>query len=163
MLYHQRNILLVQIFLFFLRFTIAAAVSQRFTHGLQRSVGRTAHALRLTSSAILSAVDMFWGFTTFCWANGACTSSHILCHPHCNKLNFRLALPSPQETKLNPRRPGAAQENQVSTRNTCCLNIVSRGEGSSLGNGKLVYGCVDCCGHVFGPVPRCSCEAATAS
>ena len=36
------------------------------------------------------------------------------CHPHPNKLNFRLALPSPQETTLNPRRPGAAQENQVS-------------------------------------------------
>ena len=123
-MYHQRNILLVYIFLFFLRFTIAAAVSQRFTHGLQRSVGRTAHALRI-----------------------------ILCHPHRNKLNFRLALPSPQETKLNPRRPGAAQENQVSTRNTCCLNSVSRGEGSSLGNGKLVYGCVVCCGHFVGPAP----------
>ena len=61
---------------------------------------------------------------------------------------------------MNPRRPGAAQENESSTQNTCCLNIVSRGEGSSLGNGKLVYGCVGCRGHVFGPVPRCSCEAA---
>ena len=42
----RRIILLLYIFLFFLRFTISAAVSERFTHGLQRSVGRAAHALR---------------------------------------------------------------------------------------------------------------------
>ena len=42
----RRIILLLYIFLFFLRFTISAAVSERFTNGLQGSVGRAAHALR---------------------------------------------------------------------------------------------------------------------